>query len=49
VWSGSSFAAPLIAARLARRIQSDLGSGDDTPSAVARAWSALEDTTTITR
>lgn len=49
VWSGSSFAAPLMAARLADRVQRDLESGDDAASAVARAWSAIEELTSITR
>lgn len=49
VWSSSAFAAPLMAGRLAQRIQSDLGSGDDATAAVTRAWSAVEDITTIRR
>jgi hypothetical protein len=48
VWSGTSFAAPLMAGRLAARLASDLASGDDPATAVARGWAALEDLTEIT-
>jgi subtilisin family serine protease len=49
VWSGTSFAAPLMAGRLARYVQDHLGTGDSTAAAVKRAWEAVEELTTITR
>jgi len=48
-WSGTSFAAPVLAADLASSIQGDLELGDDTSSALTRAWSAIEATTGIAR
>ena len=51
VWSGTSFAAPLFAGRLAAQILPHLpkGTSPDTPAAVERGWSAVEALTDITR
>ena len=48
VWSGTSFAAPLLAGRLAASLAAHLGDGDDTATAVARGWTAVERCTQIT-
>jgi hypothetical protein len=47
VWSGTSFAAPVMAGRLARRLAKDLAQGDDVATAVKRGWSAVEALTPI--
>jgi hypothetical protein len=41
VWSGTSFSAPVLAARLAKQVQAHLDEGDDQQTAVARAWTAV--------
>jgi subtilisin family serine protease len=48
VWSGTSFAAPLLAGRLAACLARNLADGDDSASAVRRGWRALEELTSIT-
>ncbi len=49
VWSGTSFAAPLLAGRLAATAAVRASpTGDDAATAVARAWQAVEALTSIT-
>jgi hypothetical protein len=48
VWSGTSFSAPLMAARIAKRIQEHLDQGDDVSTATTRAFTAMEDLSIIT-
>jgi subtilisin family serine protease len=49
VWSGTSFAAPLFAGRLAARLVDHVDPGhDDRASAVDRAWKALTRITDLT-
>ena len=47
VWSGTSFAAPLLAGRIAAHLVADLGTGDEPAAARARARSALAAHTSI--
>lgn len=47
VWSGTSFAAPLLAGRVAAHLALDLDTGDDPAAARARARSALAAHTSI--
>jgi subtilisin family serine protease len=47
VWSGTSFAAPVLAGKLARAIGDGLDSGGGRQEAVARGWKAVEACTLI--
>jgi subtilisin family serine protease len=46
LWSGTSFAAPVMAAQLASKLGESIDSGDDPAAAVARARAAVEEVTT---
>jgi subtilisin family serine protease len=51
VWSGTSFAAPLLAGRLTAALCAELtgGAADTTPDRCARAWQVVEELTPIRR
>ena len=48
VWSGTSFAGPLLAGRIARHLSSRLSEGDSIASAMDRAKAAVAALTEIT-
>ena len=52
VWSGTSFSAPILAGTVAQHLAEDLETTatlDDAPTAVGKAWSAVEACTDIRR
>jgi subtilisin family serine protease len=49
VWSGTSFAAPVLAGKLLRALGDDLEGGEDRQEAVERGWRAVEACTRIRR
>ena len=52
VWSGTSFAAPVLAGQLASEMCEPLaadGAADDAATAVGRAWAAVEECTDLAR
>jgi hypothetical protein len=42
VWSGTSFSAPIVAARIAASLAPHIADGDDTATALARAMTAVQ-------
>jgi subtilisin family serine protease len=49
LWSGTSFAAPVLAGRLAAHLLGRLAEGDDPAARAARGWDALEEHTELRR
>jgi hypothetical protein len=47
VWSGTSFAAPVVAGKIANALIPWLASGDKPAEAVARGWEAVTEVTRI--
>ena len=47
VWSGTSFAAPIVAGKIAHALQPWLASGDKPAEAIARGWEAVTEVTRI--